>query len=129
MKNSFSSRRVFQVLLVALIAFMGTLDNVFAQGLPGDHGRWIGTLEGSMVDSQGSGLVYDFQFKEDGTVDVEKSLTVSKLKQTFNWTMDGENIVLSGDASGPIGELSDRIINYIDDTRYEFKHVDGITDV
>lgn len=129
MKNSFSSRRVFQVLLVALIAFMGTLDSVFAQGLPGDHGRWIGTLEGSMVDSQGSGLVYDFQFKEDGTVDVEKSLTVSKLKQTFNWTMDGENIVLSGDASGPIGELSDRTINYIDETRYEFKHVDGITDV
>jgi hypothetical protein len=102
---------------------------VQAQGLPGDHGRWIGTLEGSMVDSQGSGLVYDFQFNEDGTVDVEKSMTVRKLKQTFNWSMEGANVVLSGDPSGPIGELSDRTINYIDETKFEFKHVDGETDV
>lgn len=81
MKSLFKTRGVFQVILVAPITFMNTPGNLFAQGLPGDQGRWIGTLEGSMVDSQGSGLVYDFQFKEDGTVDVEKSMTVSKLKQ------------------------------------------------
>jgi hypothetical protein len=123
------NRISLKAFLLSMFVVLVSAAQVQAQSLPGDHGRWIGTLEGSMVDTQGSGLVYDFQFKEDGTVDVEKSLTVSKLKQTFNWTMEGANIVLSGDASGPIGELSSRTINYIDETRYEFKHVDGVTDV
>jgi hypothetical protein len=122
-------RNFLSVFLLSMFFIFASIPVANAQSLPGDHGRWIGTLEGSMVDAQGSGLVYDFQFKEDGTVDVEKSLTVSKLKQTFNWTMEGQNIVLSGDASGPIGELSDRTINYIDQTKFEFKHVDGETDV
>lgn len=129
MSNFNFARNSLSVFLFAMFFVLAGIPLAQAQSLPGDHGRWIGTLEGSMVDSQGSGLVYDFQFKEDGTVDIEKSMTVRKLKQTFNWSMEGSNIVLSGDASGPIGELSDRTITYIDDTRYEFKHVDGETDV
>jgi hypothetical protein len=129
MVNFNFARNSLSVFLFSMFLLFAGIPSAQAQSLPGDHGRWIGTLEGSMVDSQGSGLVYDFQFKEDGTVDVEKSMTVRKLKQTFNWSMEGSNIVLSGDASGPIGELSDRTITYIDDTRYEFKHVDGETDV
>ncbi|WP_113924178.1 DUF5692 family protein [Cognataquiflexum aquatile] len=129
MPNFNFARNSLSVFLFAMFFVLAGIPFAQAQSLPGDHGRWIGTLEGSMVDSQGSGLVYDFQFKEDGTVDIEKSMTVRKLKQTFNWSMEGSNIVLSGDASGPIGELSDRTITYIDDTRYEFKHVDGETDV
>ena len=127
-KHNFE-RNFLSVFLLSMFFIFASIPVANAQSLPGDHGRWIGTLEGSMVDSQGSGLVYDFQFKEDGTVDVEKSMTVRKLKQTFNWSMEGSNIVLSGDASGPIGELSTRTINYIDDTKFEFKHVDGETDV
>lgn len=129
MLNFNFQRNSLSVFLFLMFFMLAGIPLAKAQSLPGDHGRWIGTLEGSMVDAQGSGLVYDFQFKEDGTVDVEKSLTVSKLKQTFNWTMEGQNLVLSGDASGPIGELSDRTITYIDETKYEFKHVDGETDV
>jgi hypothetical protein len=127
-KHNFE-RNFLSVFLLSMFFIFASIPVANAQSLPGDHGRWIGTLEGSMVDSQGSGLIYDFQFKEDGTVDVEKSMTVRKLKQTFNWSMEGSNIVLSGDASGPIGELSTRTINYIDDTKFEFKHVDGETDV
>lgn len=100
-----------------------------AQDLPGEHDRWIGTIEGSMVDDQGSGLVYDFHFSDDGTVTVEKSMTVRKLIQTFDWTYDGQNVVLSGDASGAIGELSNSELRYIDETRYEFIHVDGISKI
>lgn len=97
--------------------------------LPGNHGRWIGTIEGSMVDEQGSGLVYEFNFNENGNVDVVKHMTVKKLEQSFTWKLEGQDIVISGDAGGTIGELVGRTITYIDETRYEFKHVDGETDV
>lgn len=115
------------LLLVATSILMG--NPASSQNLPGDHGRWIGTIEGSMVDEQGSGLVYDFRFSENGTVNVEKSMTVRKLIQEFTWSMQGNDIILSGDANGPIGELSSRTLTYVDETRYEFKHVDGETDV
>jgi hypothetical protein len=129
MKNFHISRSIILLSIFYFIGLFSESSTLSAQSLPGGHDRWIGTLEGSMVDSQGSGLVYDFQFKEDGTVDVEKSMTVRKLIQTFNWNMEGSDIILSGDTSGPIGELSGRTITYIDETKFEFKHVDGETDV
>jgi hypothetical protein len=116
-------------LLILLVSAFFIQSNVMYASenvLPGEHSRWIGTLEGSMVDEQGSGLVYDFRFNENGTVDVEKSMTVRKLLQSFTWTMDNGNIVISGDSSGPIGELAGQTISYVDDTRFEFKHADGV---
>lgn len=115
--------------LFAAFALIFQIPIGLAQGLPGDHGRWIGTLEGSMVDEQGSGLIYEFNFQEDGKVMLTKHMTVRVLEQTFNWEMKGKDIQLSGDSSGPIGELADRTISYVDDTRFEFKHVDGSTNV
>jgi hypothetical protein len=129
-------KKIIPKKLLVLFLFFGTIitGSLFAQNnsvatLPGDHGRWIGTIEGSMVDEQGSGLVYEFVFKEDGNVDVTKHMTVRKLEQSFTWKMEGADIVITGDGSGPIGELSGRTITYIDKTRFEFKHTDGVADV
>ena len=129
--QNFLARKSYYPLLLISILFSGALfaQNSGGSTLPGNHGRWIGTLEGSMVDEQGSGLVYEFQFNENGNVDVVKHMTVRKLEQSFTWAMQGQDIVISGDAGGAIGELAGRTIAYIDDTRYEFKHVDGETDV
>jgi hypothetical protein len=114
---------------MSIVGLFGENSFLNAQSLPGDHGRWIGTLEGSMVDAQGSGLVYEFQFTENGTVEITKHLTVNKLEQSFIWETKGSDIIISGESTGPIGELAGRTLTYIDETRYEFKHIDGETDV
>lgn len=111
MKNQGIKLAKFLVSLIFLIAISLLGTPVEAQGLPGDHGKWIGTLEGSMVDEQGSGLVYEFDFNEDGTVYLTKHMTVRKVEQSFTWKMVGNDIQLSGDSSGPIGELAERTIS------------------
>ena len=100
-----------------------------AQELPRDHSRWIGDIEGAVVDEQGSGLVYEFRFHENGKVTVYKHMTVRKLEQTFDFEMAGRDIKLTGDSNGPIGELAGQTITYVSDTKYAFKYVDGKTDV
>ncbi|RPA69002.1 hypothetical protein EF405_04075 [Cyclobacteriaceae bacterium YHN15] len=125
----FIKKESWIMFLGLFIAFFAQYSQTSANSLPGDHGKWIGTLEGSMVDEQGSGLVYEFNFSEDGTVDLTKHMTVRTVKQSFSWQMVGNDIQLSGDSNGPIGELADRTISYIDDSKFEFKHVDGLTNV
>lgn len=93
--------------------------------LPGNHARWIGTFEGPDVDPQGSGVVYDFTFNTDGTVMVEKSMTVRKLRQTFNWVQQGKDIAISGDPSGTIGELSNALLNFKTDRSFAVSKVGG----
>jgi hypothetical protein len=120
-------------LMSILFIFTGIFGGSFAQdgtsvSLPSDHGRWIGTLEGSEVDSRGSGLVYEFVFNADGTVAVEKSMTVRKLEQSFNWTYEGKNIALTGDSGGPISELAGATLNFITEKNFEIK-TQGGTDV
>ena len=100
-----------------------------AQELPRDHSRWIGDIEGAVVDEQGSGLVYEFRFHENGKVTVYKHMTVRKLEQTFDFEMAGRDIKLTGDSNGPIGELAGKTIRYVDDKKYAFTHVDGKADI
>lgn len=88
--------------------------------LPGNHGRWIGTLEGSMVDAQGSGLIYDFTFNEDGTVVVEKSMTVSKPIQSFNWSYEGKDIRFSSPKNSVIPELNGVKVNYASEKNFSY---------
>ena len=102
---------------------------VLAQDLPGDHSRWIGDIEGPIVDKQGSANVYEFRFQESGKVKVYKHMPVQKLEQTFDFEMAGRDIRLTGDSNGPIGELAGQTIRHLDDTKYAFKFVDGKTDI
>jgi hypothetical protein len=100
-----------------------------AQDLPRGHSRWIGDIEGEVVDKQGSALVYEFRFQENGKVTVYKHMTVRKLEQTFDFEMAGRDIKLTGDSNGPIGELAGKTIAQVDENKFAFKHVDGKTDV
>lgn len=106
-----------------------TSSHSLAQDLPRGHSRWIGDIEGKAVDEQGSALVYEFRFQENGKVTVYKHMTVRKLEQTFGFEMAGRDIKLTGDSNGPIGELAGKTIKYVDDKRYAFKHVDGKTKI
>ena len=128
MNHNSNIKTAFVYLLTSLILLIGS-SQVLAQDLPGDHSRWIGDIEGAAVDAQGSGLVYEFRFQETGKVTVYKHMTVRKLEQTFDYEMAGRDITLTGDSSGPIGELAGQTIEYVDDKRFSFKHVDGETDV
>jgi hypothetical protein len=114
-------------LLYVLFALFGFLSygaaTVNTYQLPGGHSRWIGTLEGSMVDEQGSGLVYDFKFKADGTVIVEKSMTVSKPVQLFKWTYLGKNIQISSPDASLIPELNGVVVSFINEK--SFKYIDN----
>jgi len=128
MNKNLNFKSVFIYLLAFLVLLIGS-GQVLAQDLPGDHSRWIGELEGAAVDAQGSGLVYEFRFQETGKVTVYKHMTVSKLEQTFDYEMAGRDITLTGDSNGPIGDLAGKTLEYVDDKRFSFKHVDGKTDV
>ena len=100
-----------------------------AQELPRDHSRWIGDIEGPIVDKQGSANVYEFRFQKNGTVTVYKHMPVSKLEQTFDFEMVDLDIQLTGDSSGPIGELAGQTIRHVDETKFAFKFIDGKTDI
>ncbi len=128
MKHNSNIKAAFAYLLTALILLIGS-SQVLAQDLPRDHSRWIGDIEGPIVDKQGSANVYEFRFQETGKVTVYKHMPVSKLEQTFEFEMADLDIRLTGDSSGPIGELAGQTIRHIDDKRYAFKFVDGETDI
>ena len=123
------TRNTFFIFLAAFSVLLMACGPSLAQDLPGGHSRWIGDLEGEVVDAQGSALVYEFRFQEAGTVTVYKHMTVRKLEQTFDYVMAEGDIQLTGDSNGPIGELAGQTIRYVDDNRFAFKHVDGKTDV
>lgn len=112
------------VLMVAL--FASTIAQ--AQDLPQDHSRWIGDIEGLMVDEQASALVYELRFSETGSVDVSKHTKNDKLTQSFDWEQDGADISIIGDANGPVGEMSGQTLTKTGE-RFTFKHTDGVTDV
>ena len=115
MKHNLDFRKTFVYLLTILILLIGG-GQVLAQGLPGDHSRWIGDIEGPVVDKQGSANVYEFRFQESGKVIVYKHMPVQKLEQTFDFEMVDQDIRLTGDSDGPIGELAGQTIRHIDDT-------------
>jgi hypothetical protein len=89
MKDKSNIKSAFVYLLTFLIALMGS-SQVLAQDLPRDaHLRWIGDIEGPVVDAQGSAIVYEFRFQETGKVTVYKHMTIKKLEQTFDFEMVG----------------------------------------
>jgi len=128
MKHNLDFRKTFVHLLTILMLLIGG-GQVLAQGLPGDHSRWIGDIEGPVVDKQGSANVYEFRFHETGKVTVYRHMPVQKLEQTFDFEMVDQDIRLTGDSDGPIGELAGQTIRHIDDKRFSFKFVDGETDI
>ena len=129
MKDKSNIKSAFVYLLTFLIALMGS-SQVLAQDLPRDaHLRWIGDIEGPVVDAQGSAIVYEFRFQETGKVTVYKHMTIKKLEQTFDFEMVGRDAKLTGDSNGPIGELAGQTLKYVDDTEHSFKYADGKTDI
>ena len=123
------NRKAFFIFLATFSVWLTVSSQSLAQDLPGGHSRWIGDIEGEVVDKQGSALVYEFRFQETGKVTVYKHMTIRKLEQTFDFEMAGSDIKLTGDSNGPIGELAGKTITYVDDTKYAFKYVDGKNDV
>jgi len=117
------------IFLATFLLLIITSSQVLAQDLPGDHSRWIGDIEGPIVDKQGSANVYEFRFQESGKVKVYKHMPVWKLEQTFDFEMAGRDIKLTGDSNGPIGELAGQTIRHLDDTKFSFKFIDGKTDI
>jgi len=115
--------------LIIFLFSIITQSSLLAQNLPQNHSRWIGELEGLVVDEQASALVYEFNFSDDGNVDVSKHMTTKKLEQTFSWKTENNNIIISGDANGAIGELADHTLSYVNDTEFSFKYLDGKTDI
>ena len=129
MKHKSNIKSAFVYLLTFLIALIGS-SQVLAQDLPRDaHLRWIGDIEGPVVDAQGSAIVYEFRFQETGKVTVYKHMTIEKLEQTFDFEMVGRDAKLTGDSNGPIGELAGQTLKYVDDTEHSFKYADGKTDI
>jgi len=128
MLHKFNLQTTF-IYLATFLLLLITSSQVLAQDLPRDHSRWIGDIEGPVVDKQGSAIVYEFRFQETGTVTVYKHMTISKLEQTFDFEMAGRDVKITGDSNGPIGELAGQTIRYVDDTKYAFKFVDGKTDI
>ncbi len=128
MLNRFDPRTAFVCLAVLSLLIIPS-SQALAQDLPGDHSRWIGDIEGPVVDEQGSANVYEFQFQDNGKVKVYKHMPVSKLQQTFDYEMVDRNIKITGDSSGPIGELAGQTIMQVDDAKYTFKFIDGKTDI
>jgi len=128
MKHKSNFKTAFVYLLTTFILLIGS-SQVLAQGLPGDHSRWIGDIEGPVVDKQGSANVYEFRFQESGKVIVYKHMPVQKLEQTFDFEMVDQDIRLTGDSDGPIGELAGQTVRHVDDTKYAFKFIDGKTDI
>lgn len=122
-KISLKFRAIAIFFLALLVSSM-----VHAQGLPQDHSRWIGDIEGLMVDKQASALVYELKFSGDGKVEVKKHTKNDKLTQRFDWQKNGSDISISGDANGPVGELSGKILVNAGE-RYILKHTDGVTDI
>ena len=123
------NRKAFIIFLATFSVWLTVSSQSLAQDLPGGHSRWIGDIEGEVVDKQGSALVYEFRFQEAGKVTVYKHMTVRKLEQTFDFEMAGRDIKLTGDSNGPVGELAGQTIRYVDGKRFAFKYVDGKTDV
>ena len=128
MKNNLNLKARF-ICLAAFSLLLMASGQLLAQDLPGDHSRWIGDIEGPIVDERGSANVYEFRFLESGKVKVYRHMPVQKLEQTFDFEMAGLDIKLTGDSNGPIGELAGQTIRHVDDTKYAFKFVDGKTDV
>ena len=126
--HNFNLKAPFIYLATFLLLIISS-SQVLAQDLPRGHSRWIGDIEGPVVDEQGSAIVYEFRFQETGKVTAYKHMTIRKLEQTFDFEMAGRDIKLTGDSNGPIGELAGQTIRYVDDTKYAFKFVDGKTDI
>jgi|GEM_PF-1046300 len=95
---------------------------LFAQ-LPSQHERWIGTWE----EESGKGQVYDFRFRSDGELRVEKSTGTELLKQNFTWTAQGPDLQIRGDHLGAIPELSDARLIQAGEQRYLFTPYPGET--
>ena len=128
MNKPLVTKMSFTLLAVFSLIGLGN-NNAMAADLPGGHDRWIGDIEGEVVDAQDSAVVYEFRFSEGGTVLVLKHMTVRKLIQTFDWEMSGADVRITGNASGPIGELAGQTLQGVDDKRFTFKWVDGKTDI
>ncbi len=117
------------ICLAALSLLLIASGQLLAQDLPGDHSRWIGDIEGPIVDERGSANVYEFRFQESGKVKVFRHMPVEKREQTFDFEMVGSDIKLTGDSNGPIGELAGQTLRQDGDTKYVFKFIDGKTDI
>ena len=128
MINKLNLKTIFNCLSIFSL-FIIAGGQLLAQDLPGNHSRWIGDIEGPIVDEQGSANVYEFRFQENGKVNVFKHMPVRKMEQTFDFEMAGLDIKLTGDSNGPIGELAGQTIRHDGDTKYVFKFIDGKTDI
>jgi hypothetical protein len=91
LKVRFICLAAFSLLLIAS-------NQLLAQDLPGDHSRWIGDIEGPIVDERGSANVYEFRFQESGKVKIFRHMPVEKREQTFDFEMVGLDIKLTGDS-------------------------------
>lgn len=89
-----------------------------AQGkTPQQHERWIGTWE----EESGKGEVYDFRFQPSGTVEVIHSTGTQETRQQFEWVADGNDIRITGDAQGPVGEVAQARLVLADAQHYVLK--------
>ena len=79
--------KILYIYLATFLLLIISSSQVLAQDLPRGHSRWIGDIEGPVVDAQGSTIVYEFRFQENGKVRAHKHMTIRKLEQIFDFEM------------------------------------------
>lgn len=94
---------------------------------PGNHARWIGTLEGSAVSRSGGGVVYDVRFDPTGVATVEKSTGADLVTQRFQWTESDGVVQLSGAVDGPIPELARATLTSVEGRHFDIALPGGAT--
>lgn len=104
-------------LITLLLLLASGLATAQPAQLPEGHERWMGTWE----EESGKGEVYDFRFQPSGEVLVEKSTGTKLFRQTFNWTITGNDIRLQADQAGEIPELNGINLTKAGDHRFDLK--------
>lgn len=103
-------------LIVLLLLLVPGLASAQTQ-LPEGHERWMGTWE----EESGKGEVYDFRFRPDGELQVEKSTGTKLFRQAFKWKTASDGIQLLGDQGGDIPELNGITLTKAGDHRFQLK--------
>ncbi len=104
-------------LFLALLAILAAAPCI-AQ-VPGNHARWIGTIEGAEANEAGGGLLYDMKFRPDGRLTVEKSTGSRLLREDFHWSEQGDRILVQGEAGGEIDELAGAVLTKVGTSRLQ----------
>lgn len=112
-------RRVRGMVVVALAAL--GLFATSAQAQAGFSGRWIATFEGvpEVGVAGDGGVIYDFRFSTDGTVEVHKSTGTYKKVEQLRFTEGPDGITLAGGTALP--ELDGATFRKLTNRQYEFK--------